>query len=177
MPIDLVGELALITERERRIAIGGVKANADKAAGKGGLLGYIPALVGILFRYKATQAAFEIDGKPLPARKFFSLAVGICKFNGGGMQQCPAASYDDGLLDLTVINEVPKWVVIAVFPRIFSGKFVKIKYVEQFRGSSLTVETGLETLLEVDGENIGQGKATFSVLPKALRVAVAPVQS
>ncbi|HEX2899038.1 MAG TPA: diacylglycerol kinase family protein [Bacteroidia bacterium] len=149
----------------------GIKANADKAAGKGGLLGYIPALLGILSRYKATNAAFTVDGKRLAARNFFTLAIGICKFNGGGMQQCPAALYDDGLFDLTVINEVPKWVVIANFPRIFTGAFVKIKYVEQHRASTITVTAGPETLLEVDGENIGQGTARFTILPKALRVA------
>ncbi|MBP8074283.1 MAG: diacylglycerol kinase family lipid kinase [Bacteroidia bacterium] len=149
----------------------GIKANADKAAGKGGILGYIPALVGILFRYKMTSAAFVVDGKQLPARNFFTLAVGICKFNGGGMQQCPGALLDDGLFDLTVINELPKWKVIWNFPGIFTGKFVRISHVEQHRCSSLAVTTGTETLLEVDGENIGQGTAKFSILPKALRVA------
>lgn len=150
----------------------GVKANADKAAGKGGILGYIPALLGILARYKATNVCFKIDGKELPERKFFTLAVGICKFNGGGMKQCPDALIDDGLLDLTFINEVPKMVVVANFPRIFTGGFVKIKYVEQHRGREIEVTTGPETLLEVDGENIGQGTARFSILPAALRVAV-----
>jgi diacylglycerol kinase (ATP) len=150
----------------------GVKANADKAAGKGGILGYIPALLGILFRYQATSVAFKIDGKALPQRKFFTMAVGICKFNGGGMKQCPDAVIDDGLFDLTFINEVPKSIVVANFPRIFTGGFVKIKYVEQHRGKSIEVITGPETLLEVDGENIGQGAASFSILPVALRVAV-----
>ncbi len=150
----------------------GIKANADKAAGKGGILGYIPALLGILFRYKATPVSFKVDGKELPERKFFTMAVGICKFNGGGMKQCPDAIIDDGLLDLTFINEVPKGIVVLNFPRIFTGGFVKIKYVEQHRASKIEVITGPETLLEVDGENIGQGTARFSVMPRALRVAV-----
>jgi diacylglycerol kinase (ATP) len=154
----------------------GVRANADKAAGKGGILGYIPALLGILAKYQATSAGLKVDGKVLAPRKFFTLAIGICKYNGGGMKQCPAALHDDGLFDLTIINEVPKWVVIANFPRIFTGGFVKIKYVEQFRAKDLEIITGPETLLEVDGENIGQGQASFSILHKALRVAV-PRQS
>ncbi len=150
----------------------GLKANADKAAGKGGILGYIPALLGILYRYQATPVSFKVDAQPLPSRKFFTMAVGICKFNGGGMKQCPDAIVDDGFLDLTFINEVPKMVVVANFPRIFTGGFVKIKYVEQHRARQIEVLTGPETMLEVDGENIGQGAATFSVLHKALRVAV-----
>jgi diacylglycerol kinase (ATP) len=150
----------------------GIRANADKAAGKGGILGYIPALLGILSRYQPTHVSLQVDGKQVAARKFFTLAIGICKFNGGGMKQCPEALHDDGLFDMTIINELPKWVVIANFPRIFTGGFVKIKYVEQFRASRIEISAGPETLLEVDGENIGQGNATFTTLRKALRVAV-----
>jgi diacylglycerol kinase (ATP) len=155
-------------------AMVGLKANADKAAGKGGVLGYIPALVGTLMRYTCTEAGFHVDGKALPRRAFFSLAIGICKYNGGGMKQCPDAVIDDGLLDLTLINRLPKAAVVANFPRLFNGRFVRSRYVEQHRGAVIAVETGEETFIEVDGENIGQGAARFYVIPRALRVATAP---
>lgn len=153
-------------------AFAGQKANAQKAAGKGGPLGYYPALVSCLAKYKAIESAFVIDGQRLPSRKFFTLALGICKFNGGGMKQCPSALIDDGLFDLTLINDAPKYVVVANMPRLFSGGFVKIKYVEQHRAKSVQVMAGPEALIEVDGENIGKGVPTFTMLPKALRVAV-----
>lgn len=149
----------------------GVKANADKAAGKGGVLGYVPALLGILSKYQCTQAAFKLDHRILPQRPFFSLAIGICKFNGGGMKQCPTASLDDGLFEMTIINQIPKYKVVANFPRIFTGAFVKVREVEQHQAATIEVVTGPETLLEVDGEDIGQGTAKFSLLPQALRVA------
>lgn len=150
----------------------GVRANADKAAGKGGLLGYIPALLGILKNYQSTEAAFSVDNHSLARRTFFSLAIGICKFNGGGMQQCPTALLDDGLFEMTVINQVPKSKVILNFPRIFTGTFIKIPEVEQHSAGHIVVDTEAATLIEVDGENLGCGRAVFTVVPKALRVAV-----
>jgi diacylglycerol kinase (ATP) len=154
----------------------GLKANADKAAGKGGgVLGYIPALVGTLLSYACTEAGFEVDGKVLSRRAFYSMAIGICNYNGGGMKQCPDAIIDDGLLDLTLINCLSKAAVVVNVPRLFNGKFVRSKHVEQHRGAVIAVDCGPETLLEVDGENIGRGAARFSVLPRALRVAAAPI--
>lgn len=150
----------------------GLRANAQKASGKGGILGYYPALVSCLAGYECTEATIGMADKQLHSRPFFNLAIGICKFNGGGMKQCPDASVDDGLFDLTLINKTPKMVVVANVPRLFNGSFVKIKYVEQHRTDRLTVQTGPETLLEVDGENIGEGTAAFILLPKALRVVV-----
>lgn len=150
----------------------GVKANAQKAAGKGGPLGYYPILISSLAKYEAVEASFEIDGRLLSSRKFFTLALGVCCYNGGGMKQCPNAVIDDGLLDLTLINEVPKLVVAMNVPRLFNGSFVKIKYVEQHRGKVIKVITGPGTLIEIDGEDLGQGEALFTIMPKALRVAV-----
>lgn len=153
-------------------ALAGQKANAQKAAGKGGIMGYVSALIATLRQFNSLDAEIIIDGKALPKSPVFSLSVGICKYNGGGMMPCPQAELDDGLLDLTLIREISKAAVIANIPRLFSGKFVRHSAVTQFKCKSIEVKTGIDNLLETDGEVIGQGNAHFTLLPQALRVAI-----
>ena len=149
----------------------GMVANQRKAQGKGGIMAYVGALISSLKEYKSKTVGFELDGKVLPERAVYSVAVGICKYNGGGMKQCPDAVYDDGLLDLTLINHLPKRSVIVNVPGLFSGRFVKHRAVEQHRMEALVVKGPADFLLEVDGEVIGQAPARFGIVKQGLRVA------
>ncbi len=45
----------------------------------------------------------EIDGTKYNFNAF-SISVGICRYNGGGIMQLPNAIPDDGLLDITIIK-------------------------------------------------------------------------
>lgn len=146
-------------------------ANQKKAAGKGGILAYVGALITALRQYKALPASITVDGKQLPKALTFSLVAGICKYNGGGMKQCPQAVYDDGLLDLTIIRDLSKWAVIRNIPGLFSGKFVRKQAVSQYQAKEIHIESP-EMMLEVDGENIGQGSCTFRIIPAKLNVQV-----
>jgi YegS/Rv2252/BmrU family lipid kinase len=148
----------------------GLHANQRKAEGKGGMLGYMSTVLGCLSKYECTDIDFTIDGKNHDARKTFYFLVGICKYNGAGMKHCPDASYDDGLLDVTIIEEISTFKAITSLPRLFNGSFVRLKEAHQFTGTKIEVRSTPEVLLEVDGENLGQGPAQFSILPKKLRV-------
>ncbi len=144
--------------------------NARKARGKGGLYSYVKGLIVCLGSYKTQETVYVVGNDEFRA-PVFSLACGICKYNGGGMKQCPDAEPDDGLLDLTVIHSVSKWTVIRNIGRIFSGSFVKLRQVRQFRGISFTAFGEKEALpIDADGESLGSGKANFSILPRALHV-------
>jgi len=149
----------------------GEVANRKKAAGKGGIMGYISALLTSLKQYKSLPAAYTVDGDTHAKTMVFSLVAGICQYNGGGMKQCPDALIDDGLLDLTLIRDLPKWKVIRHIPGLFTGKFVKDKVVFQAQGKIILIESP-EMMIEVDGENIGTGSCTFQAHPKMLTVRV-----
>lgn len=153
-------------------AMAGQKANEQKAAGQGGIMGYVSALISTLRLYQSLDAEIIVDGKQVLDSKMFSLAVGICKYNGGGMMPCPDAIFNDGQLDFTLIRHLSKAAVIANIPRLFSGKFVKHDAVSQYRCKQIEIKTSNDNLLETDGELIGQGNVKFSIMEKALRIAV-----
>lgn len=149
----------------------GKVANKKKAEGKGGITGYVSTLVHCLRHHKAQALTFSIDGKTIAKVNAFSLVVGICNYNGGGMKQCPNAIIDDGLLDLTMIEDIAKLKVIRNIPNLFTGKFVRNKEVSLYQGKEVLVE-GENILLETDGEVIGYGPARFVIEEKRLKVVV-----
>ena len=152
----------------------GKVANERKAAGKGGLLGYFGAVVSCLFQYKAPEITFSLDGEAQPPQKVFYMLVGICRYNGAGMLHCPDAIYDDGLFDLTVIGDMSVFRALTALPRLFNGSFVKLKQVRQYRGKHIKIESQPIALVEVDGENLGELPAHFSIEHKRLRVIGQP---
>jgi YegS/Rv2252/BmrU family lipid kinase len=88
------------------------KTNISKEKGRGGPLTYLYFVFSSLFQYKFVEAVIEVDEKQVFKGEIFSMNVGICKYNGGGMMQVPAAIPDDGLFDVTLIRKAPKWMVI-----------------------------------------------------------------
>lgn len=148
----------------------GEKANKNKAAGKTGVGGYISVLLGTLFSYKVKPMSIKVDGEKKGDFQLFSLSAGICIYCGAGMKQCPDASFNDGQLDVTLIEKISKLKVIANIPSLFNGKFVKNKEVHQYRGKYIEITNDKETLLEVDGEVIGSGSCEFTILQEGLKV-------
>lgn len=145
-------------------------ANGRKEQGRGGIAGYVGALLKGLKSYKPLRVSGAIDGHPFEMDQLFTLAVGICPTNGGGMRQCPAAVLDDSLLDLTLVDNLSSMKVIRNIPGLFSGKFVKLKEVHQFTGTEVIINGTPDLLLEADGEDLGGGKARFELYPKRLKV-------
>jgi diacylglycerol kinase (ATP) len=56
-------------------------------------------------------------------RVMFVTLASLPRF-GGGMQIAPQAKIDDGLLDLVIVKEISRRALLAVFPKVYSGKHV-----------------------------------------------------
>ena len=56
-------------------------------------------------------------------RVMFATLASLPRF-GGGMQIAPQAKIDDGLLDLVIVKEISRRTLLAVFPKVYSGKHV-----------------------------------------------------
>ena len=97
-------------------------------------------------------------------------AVAIGKYNGGGMKQAPDAMSDDGLFDVTIVGKISKLKIIVSLPRLYSGSFVKMKEVNQFRMAQISLKSKETVLVETDGEQAGSAPVLFSILPAALNV-------
>ena len=116
---------------------------------------YTWCLVKNFFRYKSTGVKVWVDGRLVYNNLLLSAAVGICKFNGGGLQQLPEAVADDGMLDLSLIRPVHFWHLLFRFHYLFNGGIYRIRHILQERGSRIRIESSPEVSVEIDGEPLG----------------------
>lgn len=141
--------------------------DAKKRKGK---LAYLQAAIKTLRQYEAQKMRLKIDGKDIGEFETFNLSLGIGRFHGNGMQQCPDAHYDDGVFDLTLIQKINPWKLVMNIRRLYSGSFVQEEEVLQFKGQSVEIKAVKGLLIEIDGELLGRGTASFSVLPAQLKI-------
>ena len=133
---------------------------------------YTWALIRSYFGYKPTGVKVWVDGRRVYNNLLLSIAVGICKYNGGGVQQLPEAVADDGLLDISLIRPIHFWHILFRFHYLFNGGIYRIRHVIRERGSRIRIESSPEMMVEVDGELLGNTPLEFSVLPRAISFVV-----
>ena len=133
---------------------------------------YLYSLLRGYFSAKPAGVTIEVDGKVAYHNLLFSLAVGICRYNGGGIQQLPRAVANDGLLDLTIIRPVHWWHVIFRVRRLFNGEIYSIGHVNHLQGKVVKITSAPSIPIETDGELQGGTPITISVVPQAIRFVV-----
>lgn len=133
---------------------------------------YTRALLHSFFRYKSTGTKVWIDDRLVYNNLLFSVAIGICKYNGGGMQQLPQAIADDDMFDVSLIRPVHFWHLLFRFHYLFNGGIYRIRHVLQERGQKIRIESSPEMPLEVDGELLGETPIEFSIIHKAIKIVV-----
>ena len=146
--------------------------NHQKMKGRKGKWLYIYSLLRGYLSAKPAGATIEVDGKVIYNKLLFSLAVGICRYNGGGIQQLPRAVANDGLLDLTIIRPVHWWHVIFRANRLFNGRIYSIGHVQHAQGKNIKIVSAPHIPLETDGELQGETPVTISIVPQAIKVVV-----
>lgn len=133
---------------------------------------YIYSLLKGYFSAKPAGTTIEVDGKVIYNNLLFSLAVGICRYNGGGIQQLPRAVANDGLLDLTIIRPVHWWHVIFRMARLFNGKIYSIGHIQHAQGKNVKIISAPNIPIETDGELQGVTPVTISIVPQAIKIVV-----
>ncbi len=137
----------------------------------GGTIPYYSALIATIFNYQNKAVSMRIDDQTHEG-KVNSIVVCNGKFFGGGMMVGPNARLDDGTFDVVVIGDFGKVEVILNTPRLYNGTILTHPKVGEYRGKMVTIESKQRMLIEADGELIGEGPATFRLLPAALKLRV-----
>ena len=137
----------------------------------GGRLTFFYALTRVFLEWENTVVDVRFDGGERRGRMHdVIVANGI--WHGGGMMLAPDAVPDDGLFDVVLIGDVSKTDFLTTAPKIYKGKHVHHPKVEVLKTSRVEVDSDERLPIEVEGEQVGTTKATFEVVPGALRVRV-----
>jgi diacylglycerol kinase (ATP) len=137
----------------------------------GGKASYLWATFAVFSRWRASEITLEVDGERRTGR-MFDVVVANGRFFGGGMQICPEASPDDGLLDVLTIGDVTKRDLVMTMPKIYRGTHLPHPKAELLRGATIRIESGEMLPVQLDGEQPGTTPMRIDVLPRSFRLRV-----
>ena len=149
------------------------RVNAQKSRGMRGKILYVTSLIHAIRHRMPAVAKVECDGKVVFCGPYLSMAFGIGKYSGGGMRQTPEAVLDDGLLDMTIIPDIPISRIAREVSRLFTGTFLQVPELIAARAKTITVlpdSISSAEPAEVDGEVIGKVPVRFDVLENQINI-------
>lgn len=132
---------------------------------------YIKHLILTLLDYRSVECELRFDKETL-SKRVFSIAAGICKYNGNGMLPVPMADPTDDLLDVVVIEEMSILNVIRQVPSLFKGTHIRHPKVSHHRVTRFEVIPKSSILCEVEGEMVGEGSFAIEVVSQKLMVLI-----
>jgi diacylglycerol kinase (ATP) len=162
------------------VATGGLgaeisNANDEELKERWGKLSYLRASLEMARNFDVRELTLYLDGEGHQV-KAVNIAVGNCRYTGGGWPATPKANPEDGLLDVVVIETLGVADLLGLAPAVLEESgYLDRDGVLFVRAKEIRVETqppGLE--FTADGEIIGNEPAQFSVLPQTLKVIVGP---
>jgi diacylglycerol kinase (ATP) len=129
---------------------------------------YNLAILAELRVFKPLPFTITLDGEVWETEAML-VAVGNGTSYGAGMKVCPAASMDDGLLNVTVLGPVGKAHFIRMFPRVFKGTHVELPEVQCRTAREVRLESP-GVVAYADGERFAALPVTCTCVPGALTV-------
>ena len=137
----------------------------------GGTIPYLVGLLRTLIGYQNKSVVLRI-GDRTEAARILSVVVSNGSYFGGGMHVAPEASLNDNLLDVVVIGDVGKFDLLKSLPMVYKGTHGKHPKVHMEKATNITVESSERVLVHADGELLGEGPASFWLMPAALNIVV-----
>jgi diacylglycerol kinase family enzyme len=133
---------------------------------------YAYALLRALPGWRAAGFEVTLDGGDVGRFTGFSVAAANSRQFGGGMRLAPNASLTDGVLDVVIIEDMPKTRFLRLAPTVFTGRHLRYDGVDVVRGREVHISATEPFTLYADGEAIAELPVTIRVLPGAVQMIV-----
>jgi len=138
-------------------------------------INYLPHVlgsVGSLFGYKNKRIALRVEEEVEDTCVCMMVVIANGSYFGGGMCIAPDAKPDDGLLDMIIFGDMGKSERMKIWQMTYNGRHVSHHKVRSRKIRSVAIQCDEKVLVEADGELLGEGPVSFSVLPSALSIVV-----
>jgi diacylglycerol kinase (ATP) len=99
------------------------------------------------------------------------LAIANGETYGGGMKICPGASNSDGAFDILLVKPVSRFVLLTIFPKVFSGKHITHSKILNFKGKNIKISA--PTVSFADGEFVSDLPIEISNISNSLNTWLA----
>ena len=145
----------------------------DQALRLGGTMAYGLAILQTLVRYRSPLVRLTGDFGVFDGRVLLA-ATANTPFYGSGIKVAPSAVLDDGVLDVCRVSDIPRWRVLRLLLRAYSGTHVGHPAVQVAQTKTLRIEADDPMWVFADGEPVCETPATVEVVPNALKVKTQP---
>jgi YegS/Rv2252/BmrU family lipid kinase len=136
-----------------------------------GLAGYARVTFGELPWYRPQHYEIECNGR-IEAHRAVFIAFANSRQYGNDAQIAPAASLDDGQLDLVVVEAQPLWRILMRIPDLFKGRLRPGRGLRMEKMTSIVVRAERPIAFHADGEpGLGGAFLTVEVEPRSLIVS------
>ena len=150
----------------------GFAVDASMTAKKLKLIGNTAYTIGTLWqvlKLKDYPLDIELDGKGIHQDNIF-VTVSNTRFTGTHFLIAPGAVIDDGFLDVTLLQKLPRHRLLRLFPTIYHGGHVKHSEITVHKAVHITIRSPAGMLLGPDGEFQGTTPARISCLHQDLAI-------
>ncbi len=104
-------------------------------------------------KFKPISAEITIDGKTWREGRVWLASMMNGPYYGGGMKVAPNADRTKPDLHLVILKDIPKWLLIMIFPTIYLGWHLIFKrFVKVYVGKEISVQFDKPTYLQIDGD-------------------------
>ncbi len=137
---------------------------------KVGKLVYVFFLIRHLFSFKPTSADILVDGQKNIFENVWFLTISNHPYFGGGMKISPFSHPGDGVFEITVVHNLPRWKFLFLFITVFWGGHTKLKEVTLLKGQEYVIETKEPQPIHADGEIVGEGSFRVQIEKAGLNI-------
>ncbi|BAS28847.1 diacylglycerol/lipid kinase family protein [Limnochorda pilosa] len=134
-----------------------------------GTFNYMVAILAQLATYRNQLMRIRVDGRSWEERCLL-VAVGNLPHCAGGLNLCPTARADDGLLETVVVGDLTRSEVLRVLPRVFPGTHVRHPKVQVLAAREVEVDSDAPLHWQADGEVMAGLPARLDAHPAAIQL-------
>jgi len=132
------------------------------------------ARAGLRYRNQRVRIVFDDDTESAVDVTINTVAVANGRYFGGGMFIAPEAELDDGKFDVVMLGDFNLKDMVMTSRRLYAGTHLSMDKVSVRHATKVYAESldGSDVRIDLDGETPGVLPATFSLMPRAIRVVV-----
>ena len=137
-----------------------------------GKLTYVGIALKQLILCKTFPSTLILDGKEQHSfsKTFFVTGMNCC-YEGGGLKLCPRANPEDGMLDVFVVENLPKLLIACMLPTAYFGKHTIFPGIHLYRTDSFELRSNTEAAFHTDGEpDVVSNRLKVSCIPSCLTI-------
>jgi diacylglycerol kinase family enzyme len=137
-----------------------------------GLPLYLLAVFKALRTPESIRYRIDVDGREVAAGDYLLVSVGNGPRAGGGFYLNPAATPDDGIIDVCAARRMSRARLLSILPLAIRGGHVSKRGIELYRGATVSVSSGTPFPIHIDGEYLGRRETPLNlrIIPRVLPV-------